>query len=56
VICDKVFSPNMRKPIIAKPPYIAVQIAKLPQYNCIFRKVIYLNKVTQIKKQFEHTL
>jgi hypothetical protein len=29
VICDKVFSPNMRKPRTAKEPYIAVQIAKL---------------------------
>ena len=29
VIWDKVFSPNMRKPMTAKEPYIAVQIAKL---------------------------
>jgi hypothetical protein len=29
VIWDNVFSPNMRKPMTAKDPYIAVQIAKL---------------------------
>jgi len=29
VICDKVFSPNIRKPMTAKEPYITVHIAKV---------------------------
>jgi hypothetical protein len=29
VICDKVFSPNIRKPMTAKETYITVHIAKL---------------------------
>jgi len=40
VICDKVFSPNMRKPMTAKEPYIAVQIAKLQNTITTFNTII----------------
>jgi hypothetical protein len=56
VICDRVWSPNMRYPKIANEPYIAVQMAKLHNYSYIKKFKSLHNKTNPCKKVVIHTI